>query len=153
MPVVFLTAYYGLVDLAGLRAGESVLIHAAAGGVGMAAVQLARHLGAEVYGTASPAKWDAATGLADDRLASSRDLGFAESSRPGRRGAELADRRVRRRLARLLNPGGRFVEMGKADLRASRKASRTRRSTCSKRARTGCRRCWSSCSGCSRPAP
>ena len=56
MPVVFATAYYALVDLAGLRAGESVLIHAAAGGVGMAAVQLARYLGAEVFATASPAK-------------------------------------------------------------------------------------------------
>ena len=45
-----------------------MLVHAAAGGVGMAAVQLARHLGAEVFGTASPAKWDAlrALGLDDD---------------------------------------------------------------------------------------
>ncbi|WP_420709085.1 alcohol dehydrogenase catalytic domain-containing protein [Streptomyces sp. NRRL S-37] len=47
IPLVFLTAYYGLTELAGLRAGESVLVHAGAGGVGMAAVQLARHLGAE----------------------------------------------------------------------------------------------------------
>ncbi|MGR3939675.1 polyketide synthase dehydratase domain-containing protein, partial [Streptomyces sp. BRA346] len=53
-PVVFLTAWYGLVELGGLRAGESVLIHAATGGVGMAAVQIARHVGAEVYATASP---------------------------------------------------------------------------------------------------
>ncbi|MEU0443821.1 acyltransferase domain-containing protein, partial [Streptomyces sp. NPDC006186] len=56
-PAVFLTAYYALVELAGLKAGESVLIHAATGGVGMAAVQLARHLGAEVYATASRPKW------------------------------------------------------------------------------------------------
>ena len=40
-------------------AGERVLVHAAAGGVGMAAVQLAQHLGAEVFATASPAKWGA----------------------------------------------------------------------------------------------
>ncbi|GDY59136.1 hypothetical protein SVIO_097590 [Streptomyces violaceusniger] len=45
VPVVFLTAWYGLVDLAGLRNGETVLIHAATGGVGMAAVQIARYLG------------------------------------------------------------------------------------------------------------
>ncbi|WP_344646379.1 SDR family NAD(P)-dependent oxidoreductase, partial [Streptomyces durmitorensis] len=45
VPLTFLTAYHGLVDLGGLRAGEKVLVHAAAGGVGMAAVQLARHLG------------------------------------------------------------------------------------------------------------
>ncbi|MEV6638431.1 beta-ketoacyl synthase N-terminal-like domain-containing protein, partial [Actinoplanes sp. NPDC051470] len=53
IPVAFATAYYGLVDLAGLSQGESVLIHAATGGVGMAATQIARHLGAEVYATAS----------------------------------------------------------------------------------------------------
>ena len=41
-------------------------MHAAAGGVGMAAVQLARHLGAEVFGTASPGKWDALRGLGLD---------------------------------------------------------------------------------------
>ncbi|MEV7195509.1 SDR family NAD(P)-dependent oxidoreductase, partial [Streptomyces sp. NPDC093510] len=50
-PVAYLTAYYALVDLAGLSAGESVLVHAASGGVGMAAVHVARHLGADVFGT------------------------------------------------------------------------------------------------------
>ena len=53
MPIAFLTAYYALVDLAGVQSGESVLVHAAAGGVGMAAVRLARHLGADVFGTAT----------------------------------------------------------------------------------------------------
>ena len=128
MPMVFLTAYYALVDLAGLRSGESVLIHAAAGGVGMAAVQVARHLGAQVYGTASPAKWEA-TGLPADRLSSSRDLGFAAkfgsvdvvlNSLTG----EFIDASLG-----LLGEGGRFVEMGKADLRATRRAWTTRRST------------------------
>ncbi|MFH9138969.1 alcohol dehydrogenase catalytic domain-containing protein, partial [Streptomyces sp. NPDC017524] len=57
VPTVFMTAYYGLRDLAGIQPGERVLIHAAAGGVGMAAVQLARLWGADVYATASPAKW------------------------------------------------------------------------------------------------
>lgn len=55
VPIAYATAYYGLVDLGGLQAGEAVLVHAAAGGVGTAAVQLARHLGAEVFATASPA--------------------------------------------------------------------------------------------------
>ncbi|MGW9433620.1 polyketide synthase dehydratase domain-containing protein, partial [Streptomyces decoyicus] len=75
VPVVFLTAYYALVDLGGLQAGESVLVHAAAGGVGMAAVQLARHLGAEVFGTASPGKWETlrGSGLDEAHIASSRD--------------------------------------------------------------------------------
>ena len=78
VPVVFLTAYYALVDLAGLRAGERVLVHAAAGGVGMAAVQLARHLGAGVFGTASPGKWAAfrALGVDGAHMASSRTLEF-----------------------------------------------------------------------------
>ncbi|GAA2962013.1 type I polyketide synthase [Actinokineospora diospyrosa] len=116
VPMAFLTAYFGLVDLAGLRAGERVLVHAAAGGVGMAAVQVARHLGAEVYGTASPAKWPA-TGLDEAHLASSRDLGFAGKFPAvdvvlNALAGEFIDA-----SAALLAPGGRFIEMGKADLR------------------------------------
>ncbi|WP_374935863.1 SDR family NAD(P)-dependent oxidoreductase, partial [Streptomyces sp. SM14] len=122
VPMAFLTAYYALVDLAGLASGESVLVHAAAGGVGMAAVQIARHLGAEVYGTASPAKWPA-TGLDAAHLASSRDLGFetAFAERTGGRGVDVVLNALAGEFvdasARLLAPGGRFVEMGKADLR------------------------------------
>ncbi|WP_159075102.1 type I polyketide synthase, partial [Mycobacterium tuberculosis] len=56
--VVFATAHYALVDLAAARSGQRVLIHAGTGGVGMAAVQLARHLGLEVFATASKGKWD-----------------------------------------------------------------------------------------------
>ncbi|WP_411292662.1 type I polyketide synthase, partial [Streptomyces sp. EAG2] len=122
VPMAFLTAYYALVDLAALAPGESVLIHAAAGGVGMAAVQIARHLGAEVYGTASPAKW-AATGLDPAHLASSRDLDFeaAFTERTAGRGVDVVLNALAAEFidasARLLAPGGRFVEMGKADLR------------------------------------
>ncbi|WP_349294387.1 SDR family NAD(P)-dependent oxidoreductase [Streptomyces sp. HU2014] len=124
-PVVYLTAYYALVDLAGLRSGESILIHAAAGGVGTAAVQLARHLGAEVYGTASPRKWPTlrAFGLDDAHLASSRDLGFHDAfmTATGGRGLDvvldcLAGEFVDASL-RMLPRGGRFVEMGKTDIR------------------------------------
>ncbi len=57
LPVVFLTAWYGLVHFAGIKTGDRVLIHAAAGGVGLAAIQIAHHAGAEIYATASPAKW------------------------------------------------------------------------------------------------
>src|SRR5262249_47466840 len=52
VPIVFLTAYYALIDLASLEDGEALLIHGLAGGVGMAALQIAAHLGAEVFGTA-----------------------------------------------------------------------------------------------------
>ncbi|MCV7349539.1 acyltransferase domain-containing protein [Mycobacterium parmense] len=55
---VFMTAYYAFVHLADVQPGQRVLIHAATGGVGMAAVQLARHLGLEVFATASRGKWD-----------------------------------------------------------------------------------------------
>ncbi|MFE0938244.1 polyketide synthase dehydratase domain-containing protein, partial [Streptomyces mutabilis] len=92
-PLVFLTALYGLTELAGLSAGERVLIHAGAGGVGMAAVQLARHLGAEVFATASEGKWDVLRGLGldGDHIASSRDVGFEEKFRAvtGGRGMDV----------------------------------------------------------------
>ena len=122
VPVVYLTAYYGLVDLAGLKPGESVLIHAAAGGVGTAAVQLARHLGADVHGTASPAKWPA-TGLDETRLSSSRTLEFADRVRAatGGRGVDVVLNSLAGEFVdasvRALAPAGRFLEMGKTDLR------------------------------------
>ncbi|MEU4778001.1 SDR family NAD(P)-dependent oxidoreductase [Micromonospora sp. NPDC023633] len=125
VPVVFLTAYHGLVNLAGLTRGESVLVHAAAGGVGMAAVQLARHLGAEVYATASPAKWDAlrSMGLDEDHLASSRTLDFETrfAEVTGGRGVDVVLDSLAREFVdaslRLLPRGGRFIEMGKTDIR------------------------------------
>ncbi|WP_444843224.1 SDR family NAD(P)-dependent oxidoreductase [Amycolatopsis kentuckyensis] len=119
IPVAFLTACYALTDLADVRTGQSVLVHAAAGGVGMAAVQIAQQLGAEVYATAGPAKWDAlrALGLPDDHIASSRDLGF-ETRFPQVDVVlnSLANEFVDASL-RLLRPGGRFLEMGKTDIR------------------------------------
>ncbi|MEY9835594.1 type I polyketide synthase [Streptacidiphilus sp. EB103A] len=125
VPVAFLTAYYALVDLGGLRSGERVLVHAAAGGVGTAAVQVARHLGAEVFGTASAGKWAAlrAMGLDEAHIASSRDLAFegAFAGVTGGAGMDvvldsLAGEFVDASL-RLLPRGGRFVEMGKTDVR------------------------------------
>lgn len=82
-PLVFLTAWYALVELVGLRRDERVLVHAAAGGVGIAAVQLARQLGAEVFATASPAKWAAVRGLGvgASHIASSRTTDFEETFR------------------------------------------------------------------------
>ena len=80
VPIAFLTAYYGLVDLAGLKEGQRLLVHAATGGVGMAAVQLARHMGAEVFATASPGKWGVLEGMGveGERIASSRTPEFRE---------------------------------------------------------------------------
>ncbi|MFE5075510.1 SDR family NAD(P)-dependent oxidoreductase [Streptomyces halstedii] len=125
VPVVFLTAYYGLFDLGGLRRGESVLVHAAAGGVGMAAAQLARHAGARVFATASPAKWDVLRdgGLDDAHIASTRTTDFAEKflTATGGRGVDVVLDSLAREFVdaglRLLPNGGRFVEMGKTDVR------------------------------------
>ncbi|MFB7790609.1 SDR family NAD(P)-dependent oxidoreductase [Streptomyces sp. NPDC056086] len=125
VPLVFLTAYYALKDLAGLKAGEKVLIHAGAGGVGMAAIQIARHFGAEVFATASEGKWDVlrSLGVADDHIASSRTLDFeaAFAEVAGEEGLDvvlnaLAGEFVDASL-RLLGAGGRFLEMGKTDIR------------------------------------
>ncbi|HEX6343055.1 MAG TPA: type I polyketide synthase [Umezawaea sp.] len=125
VPVAYLTAYHGLVTLAGLRAGQSVLVHAGTGGVGTAAVRLARHLGAEVFATAGPAKWDAlrAAGLTEDRIASSRTLDFERSflAATGGRGVDvvlncLAGEFIDASL-RLLPRGGHFLEMGKTERR------------------------------------
>ncbi len=58
VPAVFLTAWYALHELAALKRGERLVVHAAAGGVGMAAVQIAHGIGAEVLATASPSKWE-----------------------------------------------------------------------------------------------
>ena len=125
VPVAFLTAHYGLCDLAGLRAGEAVLIHAATGGVGMAATQIARHLGARVFATASPGKWAVLRelGFTDAHIASSRTAEFEERFLTETSGAgmdvvldclagELVDASLR-----LLPRGGRFIEMGKTDIR------------------------------------
>nr|WP_325120000.1 SDR family NAD(P)-dependent oxidoreductase [Streptomyces sp. GMR22] len=127
VPVVFVTALYALRELAGVRSGESLLVHSAAGGVGMAAVQLARVFGLRVFATAGPGKWDVlrALGVDDAHLASSRSLEFEERIRSvsGGRGVDvvldsLAGEYVDASL-RLLGEGGRFIEMGKADVRSA----------------------------------
>jgi polyketide synthase 7 len=125
VPVVFLTALYGLSVLAGVRAGQRVLVHAATGGVGMAAVQLARHWGAEVFVTASRAKWDTlrTMGFDEEHIADSRSLKFEQKFLAVTGGAgmdvvlnSLAGEFIDASL-RLLVSGGRFIEMGKTDLR------------------------------------
>ncbi|MER6188155.1 SDR family NAD(P)-dependent oxidoreductase, partial [Streptomyces sp. NPDC001652] len=124
-PVAFLTAWMGLVELAGVGAGDVVLVHAGAGGVGMAAVQVARNLGAEVFATASPGKWDAlrALGLDEAHIASSRSLEFRERflEATGGRGVDVVLNSLSGEFVDasldLLPRGGRFIEMGKTDVR------------------------------------
>jgi polyketide synthase 12 len=124
-PVVFATAYYALTALADVKAGQKILIHAAAGGVGMAAVQLARHFGLDVFVTASQGKWDTlrAMGFDDAHIGDSRTVAFEDKFRAatGGRGVDvvldsLAGEFVDASL-RLVKPGGIFLEMGKTDIR------------------------------------
>jgi mycoketide-CoA synthase len=125
VPVVFMTAYYGLVHLAGIQPGEKLLVHAATGGVGMAATQLAWHWGVEVFGTASPGKWAVLReqGVTGAHVASSRSLDFEREFLAATDGQgvdvvlnSLAGEYVDASL-RLLPKGGRFLEMGKTDKR------------------------------------
>ncbi|MGH3635487.1 MAG: SDR family NAD(P)-dependent oxidoreductase, partial [Mycobacterium sp.] len=122
---VFTTAYYAFLHLAGVKPGQRVLIHAATGGVGMAAVQLARHLGLDVFATASRGKWDMLRSMDfdDDHIADSRTLEFEDkfSAVTGGHGMDvvldsLAGEFVDASL-RLVAPGGVFLEMGKTDIR------------------------------------
>ena len=119
IPIAYLTAWYGLADLAQAQPGQKLLVHAATGGVGQAAVTIGRHLGLEVFGTASPAKQPvlAAMGLDADHIASSRDTGFEDKFPPvdivlNALAGELTDASLR-----LLPHGGTFLEMGKTDIR------------------------------------
>ncbi|MFC5668420.1 SDR family NAD(P)-dependent oxidoreductase, partial [Kitasatospora misakiensis] len=124
-PIVFLTAYYALHDLSGMRPGQRLLVHSAAGGVGMATLQLAAHLGLEVFGTASAGKWAAvrAAGLDEAHLASSRTLDFEQRflDATGGEGMDVVLDSLAREFVdaslRLLPRGGRFLEMGKTDIR------------------------------------
>lgn len=120
-PVAFITAHYGLVRLGDLRPGERVLIHAGAGGVGMAAIQIARLLGAEVIATARPDKWKYIQALGVKHVFSSRSLDFADGVRAVTNGEgvdvilnSLIGEYVERSIA-LLRAGGRFLEMGKPE--------------------------------------
>ncbi len=123
VPIVFLTAYYALHTLGRMRRGERVLIHAAAGGVGMAAVQLAQRAGAEIFATAgSPEKRALLRELGVQHVFDSRILDFADEIMAATNGRgvdlvlnSLAGAAIPRSLA-CLAPRGRFLEIGKRDI-------------------------------------
>jgi len=123
IPIAFLTAYYSLHHLAKLSRGERVLIHAAAGGVGLAAVQLAQHAGAEIFATAgSPEKRAFLKSMRVPHVFDSRSLAFADevAKRTGGSGIDvvlnsLPGEYVARSLS-ILAAYGRFVEIGKTDI-------------------------------------
>ncbi|MBZ4323064.1 type I polyketide synthase, partial [Streptomyces huiliensis] len=125
LPVVFLTVHHALHELARLAPGETVLVHGAAGGVGLAALQYAERAGARVVATAgTPVKRDLLRLLGVRHVLDSRSPGFAERVMEvtGGEGVDvvlnsLSGEALARGLE-VLRPGGRFVELGKRDLYA-----------------------------------
>ncbi len=123
LPIAYTTAAFALDHIGKMRAGERVLIHAAAGGVGLAAVQLALRAGLTVFATAgSPAKRDYVRSLGVEHVFDSRTLDFADGVLNATQGAgvdlvlnSLAGDFAARSLATLAE-GGRFLELGKRDL-------------------------------------
>ncbi|MFF0457528.1 SDR family NAD(P)-dependent oxidoreductase [Nocardia africana] len=125
VPVVYATAYYGLVDLAGAQPGRTLLLHAATGGVGLAAIQLARHLGLRVLPTTSRPKWDVlrALGFDDSEIGDSRTLDFEQKfvDATAGRGVDIVLNSLTLDFVdaslRLMPHGGKFIEMGHLDER------------------------------------
>lgn len=122
IPTTFLTAYYGLHYLAKIRSGDKILIHAAAGGVGQAAVQLARQVGAEVYATASVGKWDFIKASGVKYVMNSRSLDFADEvmQLTDGKGVDLILNSLNGdfipKNLDILAPQGRLVEIGKVGI-------------------------------------
>ncbi|WP_175577166.1 type I polyketide synthase [Rhizobium oryziradicis] len=120
IPVAFVTAWYALVERAHLKKGEDVLIHGGAGGVGQAAIQIARNIGARIFTTASsPMRQRIARVAGADLLFDSRQERFADAIRSEYGGVDV----VLNSLAgkgmlesfKLMKPFGRFIELGKRD--------------------------------------
>ena len=122
IPTTFFTVYYALKHLAQIQPGEKILIHGAAGGVGIAAIQFARYCGAEIFATAgSDEKRDFVRLLGADHIMDSRSLAFADDIMQITNGEgidivlnSLAGEAITRNLS-VLKPFGRFLELGKRD--------------------------------------
>ena len=121
-PVNYATAYAALVIMGGLRKGERVLIHAAAGGVGISATQIARSRGAKIFGTASASKHDAIREQGVDHAIDYRTADFEHEARriTGGEGVDLIMDATGptnfRKDYRLLREGGRLIMYGASEL-------------------------------------
>jgi myxalamid-type polyketide synthase MxaB len=123
IPIAFLTAHYALNYLGRMRKGEKVLIHAGAGGVGLAAIQLAQQAGVEIFATAGSAeKREFLRKLGVQHVMDSRSLDFVEQIMAATKGQgvdlvlnSLAGEFIPKSLS-VLAPYGRFLEIGKIDI-------------------------------------
>ncbi len=126
LPVNYCTAIAALVVMGGLREGQRVLIHAAAGGVGIAATQIARDAGAEIFGTASAAKHEAIRAQGIHHAIDYRSSDFEDVVREltGGEGVDLiidaTGPTAFRKDYRLLRDGGRLIMFGVSELEGSR---------------------------------
>ncbi|EAU32451.1 hypothetical protein ATEG_07067 [Aspergillus terreus NIH2624] len=126
IPVVYSTAYYGIVELARLQPGETILIHAAAGGVGQAAIQLAQDIGAEIFATVGSLEKKQflmeTYGISENHIFYSRDTAFGPALREvtGGRGVDVVINSLAGDILResweSLAEFGRFIEIGKKDI-------------------------------------
>ncbi|MER6347691.1 NADP-dependent oxidoreductase [Streptomyces sp. NPDC001595] len=120
LPLAALTAWQALVDTADVRPGERVLVHAAAGGVGHFAVQIAKARGAYVIGTASAAKHDLVRDLGADEVVDYRAVRFEDTVSDidvvlDGLGGDTAERSLK-----VLRPGGRLITLpGPGDVPAA----------------------------------
>ena len=126
IPVTYLTVLYALETVGQLRAGETILIHGAAGGVGLAAIQYASHVGARIIATAgSPAKRAALRELGIETVLDSRSLRFGADvlAATGGLGVDVVlnalSGEAMERSLELVRPFGRFLELGKRDFLAN----------------------------------
>jgi acyl transferase domain-containing protein len=123
IPICFVTTHLALRCLGRMKAGERVLIHAASGGVGLAAIQIARQVGAEIFATAgSPRKREYLKSLGIEHVMDSRSLDFAAEimTATGGQGIDLVVNSLTGETIgaslSVLRTGGRFLELGKTDL-------------------------------------
>ena len=131
IPVVYSTAVYGLLHLARLYEGENVLIQSAAGGLGLAAMRIATHVGAEIYATVGTESkvlmLQHQFGLSRDRIFSSRDLTTYASIMEATAGKGMdvvlcsAAGEHLHETWRCIAPAGRFIEVGRMEVLNSRK--------------------------------
>ena len=119
LSTAFLTAYYALIVQAQLKPGDRILIHAASGGVGQAAIQIAQQIGAEIYATASPGKQEFLKSIGIKFVMNSRTLAFADKicELTNNQGVEVVLNSLNGEFIpkslEILSPNGRFIEIGK----------------------------------------